>query len=66
MAKEHDSVVGYLAAAWVGVTVLALICTVYVKIETSSSLNYLYAYFSGLIMAERMRQIERSRARAPV
>ena len=64
VAREQGTVTGYLAAAWVGVTVLALICTVYIKIESFSSLNYLYAYFSGIVMAERMRQIERSRVRA--
>ena len=44
-----------LAAAWAGVTVVMTLALFYSKVEGSSALSCLFWYFSGLIVAERMR-----------
>ena len=57
VARQGDSVVTALAAAWVGVTVIIGLSLVYKDIVIQTSISYLFWYFSGLIAAARMRRL---------
>jgi hypothetical protein len=59
LAATDRSLFGMLAAGWTGFTIVMVLGSLYTKVEVFSSLNFLYWYFSGVIVAARMRAPER-------
>jgi hypothetical protein len=55
VARSDDSLTGWIAIGWAGVTVLMVVATPYKAMHIYESLSYLFWYFSGLIAARRMR-----------
>jgi hypothetical protein len=55
VAMRDDTIVGAVALGWVGVTLVMMVATFYKSLHLIESLTYLYAYFSGLVAAQRMR-----------
>lgn len=56
MARRRDGLFSDFAAGWAGVVLLMWVVTLYSLVETFSSLAMLFWYFSGLVVAERMRR----------
>jgi hypothetical protein len=54
VAHRDDTLVAGVAAGWIGVVVLVAIAVTYNAVHESSTITYLYAYFSGLVCARRM------------
>jgi hypothetical protein len=57
VTRHRDSLIGAVAAGWIGVTIVMVISTLYMPLITQTSLSYLFWYFAGLIAAERMRRV---------
>jgi len=58
--QEH-TLVGSIALAWLGFTLVVSMATFYKSLHYFESLSYLYWYFSGLVAAERQRIAWRAR-----
>jgi hypothetical protein len=54
VAREDDTLIGGLAAGWIGVVVIFAIDVGYTIFHEFTSVTYLYWYFSGLICARCM------------
>ena len=54
-AASDDDVIGTLALAWAGVTVVITLATFYKSIMFSETISYLFWYFSGVVAAHRVR-----------
>jgi hypothetical protein len=66
LARVDPGLHGALAAGWTGVTAVLVLGMFYAKLETFSAISYLYWYFSGVIVAQRMRRVaEGGASRAP-
>jgi hypothetical protein len=55
VARADQGLLGAMAAGWTGVCVVMVLGSVYSKVEVSSTLNFLFWFYSGLIMAARVR-----------
>jgi hypothetical protein len=55
VAKNEETLVGSIALAWLGITLVMTLATFYKSLHFFESLSYLYWYFSGLVAAERER-----------
>jgi hypothetical protein len=55
VARADDTLTGWIAIGWTGVTALMVVATPYKAMHVYESLSYLFWYFSGLIAARRMR-----------
>ncbi|MEO8464145.1 MAG: hypothetical protein ABI640_02300 [Gammaproteobacteria bacterium] len=66
VARQGTGLLGALAIGWVGVTVVIIMSFPYTKLITFPAVSYLYWYFSGLIVASRMRAAENAEARGRV
>lgn len=55
VARRSGSLVGALAGGWAGVTAVFVIGIVYTELVAMTSLSFLFWYFSGLVVSERMR-----------
>ena len=61
VASEEQSVVGSIALAWLGITLVMALAMFYKSLHYFESLSYLFWYFSGLVAAERERIAWRAR-----
>jgi len=66
VARRDDSLMGWFAIGWCGVTVLVIVGTGYKTLHSYGSLSYLFWYFSGLVAARRMRLALSAAAPQPV
>jgi hypothetical protein len=66
VARSDDSLTGWIAVGWAGVTVLMVVATPYKAMHIYESLSYLFWYFSGLVAARRMRLAHAARSEQPL
>jgi hypothetical protein len=55
VALYDSTIVGDIALGWLGFTLVIIVSTFYKSLQAFESLSYLFWYFSGLIVAQRMR-----------
>ena len=55
VATQDSSIIGAVALGWIGTTAVFAVATFYKTIHYFDSLSYLFWYFSGLVVAQRMR-----------
>jgi hypothetical protein len=55
VARQHEGLLGAVAAGWAGVTVIMFAALFYKDIVNHTSLSFLFWYLSGLLAAERVR-----------
>lgn len=68
LARTDDTLTGWLAVGWTGITLFVVVATPYKTMHAYESLSYLFWYFSGVVAARRMRvaaEILRTRSIAP-
>lgn len=61
VARQDDTFIGALAAGWTSVTAIMLIALFYKDVVTHTPLSFLFWYFSGLIAAQRVRELAPAR-----
>ena len=66
VAAEEQTVIGSIALAWLGITLVMALAMFYKSLHYFESLSYLYWYFSGLVAAERQRIPWRAREQEAV
>jgi hypothetical protein len=66
VARSDDSLTGWIAIGWAGVTALIVVATPYKAMHVYESLSFLFWYFSGLIAARRMRLAFAARQEQPL
>lgn len=55
VAQRAEGRVGALAAGWVGVTAIMVASMLYIPVVAQSSLSYLFWFYSGIVVAQRVR-----------
>ncbi|MEX2343361.1 MAG: hypothetical protein WD647_10615 [Steroidobacteraceae bacterium] len=66
VARQDHGLPGALAVGWTGTTAVIMLCFPYTELIAMPVTSFLYWYFSGLVVASRMRGVQSAVAPEPV